>query len=325
VEEKVTPNLEEAYSRARSWFSRPYQWAVGALILTVVFFISFQFFAKQKRVKFIEQEVVEAKRQIHEAKSIFDASVTTIIEAHRKRSVGITVDVADELSNTGSIAGIVYRLARDQITNGAEAESYVDELVSPIVAPYATSLRGQLAKENSKLVLRLKDVSVRLALNVGAITAPQTITGQIKGEAGNLSPELDQALKELGFNMAVTAVFLPYDVADVAIIAAATRRGVISLSQRVFAQPIKRVAATPLIASIPIPGVGQLLSGVFLGLTAYDIKMTQDQFKVDVLESTTDALARQLIVSEKTVRSVAAENVKKFEILQDRIGGMALK
>lgn len=321
----MTINKEEFYSRVRSWLSQPYQWAVGALILAAIIFLGLQFAAKQKRIKVIEQEVVEAKRQIQEVKFVFDASVSKIVEAHRTSSEEIAIDVGDELSNKKSIAGIVYRLARDQITHGTTAESYVDGIVSPIVDPYATSLRGQFKNENTKLVLRLRAISVQLAQNIGAISTPQTISGQLKDNAPNLSAELDEAMKELGLNMAVTAIFLPYDVADAASISAATRRGVISLSQRLFAQPIKRLAATPIIASIPIPGVGQLLTLVFLGLTAFNLKATQNQFNIDVRNSTRDALARQLIASEKSVRSIAAENVKKFEILQDQIGGMASK
>jgi hypothetical protein len=323
VENEVTTNLNEPQSRQSNRLFQRYQWAVGVVVLAVIVFMVFQLAAKQKRIKLIEHEVAEAKKQIQEAKTGFDAAVSRIVQAHTTSSEAIANGVAGQLSQIGTIANIVIRLAKDQVTNKTEAESYVGGIVSPIVEPHTKSLREQLANENTKLGEKLNAISVQLAKNVGVIRAQQPISIQGKVDAGNPSADLDLALKELGQSMLVIAIFLPYDVADATTIAAATRRGVVSFSKRLFAVPIRRLASIPLIAIIPIPGLPQIVSLVFLGWSAYAIQQAQDQFRDDARNSTREALTERIAALDKSVRSIAAENVKKFEALQDKIGGMA--
>ncbi len=321
----MTTILNETHSRSRNWLSQRYQWAVGVVVFAVIAFIGFQLAAKQKRIKLIEQEVAGAKKQIQEAKTGFDAAVSKIVQAHTMSSETVANDVAEKLSHNATIANIIWWLAKDQATNHTEAESYVGGIVSPIVEPHTKSLREQLANENTKLVVKLKAISVQLAKNVGVIRAQRPSSTQGKVDAENPSADLDMALKELGQNMLVTAIFLPYDVADAVTIAAATRRGVVSFSLRVFATPLKRLASIPFIASIPIPGIPQILSVVFLGWSALEIKHAQDQFRDDARNSTREALTQRITALDKSVRSIAAENVKQFEALQDKIGGLAPK
>lgn len=255
----------------------------------------------------VQVHTLHAAQRNQNAVELFQLDLEQMQEDQQRRQVEVAAEAAAAAATAGNCLRLVALLVQDQWSGERAVEAHLQSLLGPHVDPFRGALEADVAAAVDKLERELRRSTLQLANDLAALGPGRA--ARDPQAAARASADLQQGLRNLGFNAAGLGGSLVFDAVAVAqsSLRPLLAKQLAALAGRRFAGQAATVAASAAAAAAdgPLP-IGDILAVAGLAWTAYDGYASLQAFERDV----NTAVNNQLAETQSTLHKQALERAK---------------
>ncbi len=258
---------------------------------------------------------------------VFQMKISNIFNFYKQKTDNISNNIAEEVSTYKSCLNIIYYMVSDKLKSENKLEGYIANKIKPQTNQVVAEMNSYIEQALEIYKYDLAKSSVEFANDIAVILA-EIKSSPINKNTSVFTPDIEKALNNLKYNASGIGASVVFDVYSViqSNIAKSIGREVLEITGKMFGKQAAKAGASAslAVADGPLP-FGDVLAGIGLMWTAYDIYSSKEEFKKEMQIAIVNMFYEiNKDINEKTIENVA-QMLKEHQMAQKEIQDNALK
>jgi len=254
----------------------------------------------------LNRSIAESERERQD----FNRKTMLIIERAQAEFAGPAFEAAARTSTYGACMDLVYYIAHDKVWGGAKTEEFFKARVRPLLEIKLKDTAGAMKQLLDNYHANQQKILLNCGADLAQIKAIKGIDAVGLSMVETCAGNLDLAIGRFSKNISTVAIALSLDAYAVynGILTRLTARAA-GLATSYFAKQAARAGASVAAAAVdgPLP-IGDILGGIGLIYTGWEISSTREQFGRD-LKNALRAIHQQQLLELVKSSATAAERL----------------
>lgn len=249
----------------------------------------------------------EANQKNQSAKAQFEKNVSTAITSNQSALLNARKQAAEDVSTYKRCVKIVWYLVKDKVKKTHSTESYLLEIITPIVTPDNTAFSKELEIAISDFDNAIQQNASGLAKGLATLdTEHQPLVGGL--------PNMIDANKEIKTLATDNGKRALEAVRKLPELSSTTRVKISQISKKIFSRQVSKVVGSLTAASLdgPLP-IGDFIGSLIFLKTAYDVKQLRPKFEADIYDVLVRSLDEDVRDLKKKLDNHQIEMIAKFD------------